>query len=586
MMPGAQNDLLPQLLALQQDGSRAISAPSNWRERPLLEVETDLDRIVEDLATNVLLGSGNEAARWHFFIGSPGNGKSAAVGKLYRQLLDMGCSAVDADSGQQVDSFEKGHIPYLVEIREAERQFSTVWLAQDASVVKDPYAPDVNPAADLLELLENATQRGVSLVVSTNRGVIEKAFRHAHTNPEMNRTVWFKAMRAALEERRGDDLALDFPASDTRQPFRRLMFRYTELDGSSLLVGRNTFERLLERACNEQGWETCDGCEQNSLCPFFANRQDLLDSEHRARFVRLLERAEILSGQPLVFREAVAMISFVLAGCPRDYEGTPCDWVRENVNEGHIFPLSARRTHMCLFSSYAPLGLETDPRLMEKQRYFLGRLADQLPASTSDEARRALGQITGHWDGLLSTDVGLGRMLGPQGIMVDLDIFSVPVPKAFAEKWDCEQDLEAAAGSALLSHLDLATSRIWRDLAEALQTLTDDTVEMNFWLQRWASAYTFRLGALVDGQSALATELDALLQVLRIQDDHEIGADEIETLRRAQRDVQELLALDTEEGIRVSDFVTLAGSWATDHLRPKIASKSQANANALVLDLK
>lgn len=83
-----RNNFLVELLALQQDGKQAISSPSNWiNQKPLLEVPTKLDEIIEELGNAILSKKGNNTiARWHFFIGSPGNGKSAAVGKLCRFL--------------------------------------------------------------------------------------------------------------------------------------------------------------------------------------------------------------------------------------------------------------------------------------------------------------------------------------------------------------------------------------------------------------------------------------------------------------------------------------------------------------------
>ena len=93
--------MLLELLALQQDGRQAISAPSNWTtQSPLLDVQTDVDKIVDDLSDAILERNGeNRTARWHFFIGSPGNGKSAAMGKLCQRLLDGNVCRVLDESG-------------------------------------------------------------------------------------------------------------------------------------------------------------------------------------------------------------------------------------------------------------------------------------------------------------------------------------------------------------------------------------------------------------------------------------------------------------------------------------------------------
>ena len=84
-----RNNFLVDLLSLQQDGSGAISAPSNWSEPPLLSVKTELDSAVDKVAEQLVSNNseGNTGA-WWFLVGSPGNGKSAAVGRLVRSLRD------------------------------------------------------------------------------------------------------------------------------------------------------------------------------------------------------------------------------------------------------------------------------------------------------------------------------------------------------------------------------------------------------------------------------------------------------------------------------------------------------------------
>ena len=101
--PSRDNPFLLDLLGLQQDGRQAISAPTNWTQsRPLLEVPTELDARITELSTSCLLRGSNSIGRWHFFIGSPGNGKSAAVGQLVRALIqEQSCTIVD-DNGTDI----------------------------------------------------------------------------------------------------------------------------------------------------------------------------------------------------------------------------------------------------------------------------------------------------------------------------------------------------------------------------------------------------------------------------------------------------------------------------------------------------
>ena len=93
-----KNEFLTKLLALQQDGKDAISAPSNWSiSPPLLNVETELGKVIERIADRFLAGNNgeNHTGYWYFLIGSPGNGKSAAMGKLSKLLLRKGCVVCD-----------------------------------------------------------------------------------------------------------------------------------------------------------------------------------------------------------------------------------------------------------------------------------------------------------------------------------------------------------------------------------------------------------------------------------------------------------------------------------------------------------
>ena len=43
------NDFLSELLDLQQDGKKSISAQINWSEEPLLNVEAPIDKKMEEL---------------------------------------------------------------------------------------------------------------------------------------------------------------------------------------------------------------------------------------------------------------------------------------------------------------------------------------------------------------------------------------------------------------------------------------------------------------------------------------------------------------------------------------------------------
>ena len=70
------NPFVKRLIRLQQDGKEAISGPANWREPPLLDVATDSDDAIDALLEEMCPSPGDAPrhGRWHWLIGSPGNG--------------------------------------------------------------------------------------------------------------------------------------------------------------------------------------------------------------------------------------------------------------------------------------------------------------------------------------------------------------------------------------------------------------------------------------------------------------------------------------------------------------------------------
>lgn len=252
MVPtNTKNNFLLDLLDLQQDGRYAISAPSNWIYPPLLEVTTEIDGIVSELGNTLLRGENNDTARWYFLIGSPGNGKSAAIGKLCRTLnADKGCQLFD-ESGIPINSLDPRSIPYAIDVHEGSNKFASVKIVQDASVVRNPFAWNVDPSRDLLDTLALAWEKGISLVVCTNRGVLEKAHRDNHTVHGINRQPWFKVIKALVKATTPSG-QVGNTCSFKTGGHRKLVFDgvkigYTHLDNRSLIRGENTFDSFLEQ---------------------------------------------------------------------------------------------------------------------------------------------------------------------------------------------------------------------------------------------------------------------------------------------------------------------------------------------------
>lgn len=591
-MTTEHNDFLIELLALQQDGRQAISAPTNWTQKPLLEVGTEVDEIVNELEDAILVGSNsNDLARWHFFIGSPGNGKSAAMGKLCRRLISAkGCEVRD-EQNVIIESLDPSAIPYALDVYEGANKFASAQIVQDASVVRSPYSADVDPAAELIRTMRNAWERGISLVVCTNRGVMEKAHRDHHIDREVNSQPWFKILAAVVAANATLHGAIEEPlALDGKKiVFQKVKVGYSHLDNRSLLLGKGIFEDLVKGVTSTSHWQNCSSCSSNQLCPFKANRDWLVNDYARSRLLQLLKRAEILSGQVIVFREALAMISLILAGCPRDYDrGHPCDWVREAIARNTVFSLATRRIYMCLFASHSPHGLESGAVLQKRQLNALRWLFEAL-ATDHEKCRAALKPvIESHAP---STDVGVTRLLGASGVLASLDPCRESLPAEFYSRWDADFEAMLTEGDSLFTPIEQACVAIWKELEECLELDSESSVSEAHWaLRRWSSNFLLHFGSLVEGRSAWSTELDAFADLLALV----AISPECRTLeqKRSMRklDIQMESLLDTASGrqvesaVKLTEAVILSGQWVRDKLKPRTIANDESGSVSLAVE--
>jgi len=588
-----KNDFLVDLLALQQDGKQAISAPTNWTtQEPLLEVTTEIDEIVEELGNVILLGNENNTiARWHFLIGSPGNGKSAAIGKLCRHLLlERGCQIRD-ELGCSIQDLQPTAIPYALDIYEGGNRFASARIVQDASVVRNPFSPNVDPAAELASTLVEAWDKGISLIICTNRGVLEKAHRDSHTNPEVNTKSWFKVLKEIV----GSELGLrgtlegekNFGVQKT--VFKKVKISCSHLDNYSLLLGRDVFTRLVQKAIHPNHWGPCNICTAKDFCPFKANRDWLSDTVGQKNFLLTLQLAEALSGQVIVFREALALISLILAGCPRDYvNGHPCTWVKGKASFGDVFSLAMRRIYISLYTSFAPFGFETHAKFRKRQEKALHGIVDSIGENGQD-VKESLRHVLN--DLPPSTDVGLTRLLGKEGVLVQIDPCQESLPANFYDSWDSDFSLIQGHGNPLITRIERRCAEIWALLEQVIESTPDHTVSDSHWaLRRWSSNFTLHLGALLEGKTAWSRELGGFLKTLEIifKDPNNRTTEE----RRAIRDLNEKLETFLEAAssdrqpmgtVQLSETVNLAGRWVRDNLKPSIAQGKKSGSLSLLV---
>jgi hypothetical protein len=511
-------EFLKELLSLQQDGTSAISAPTNWiHGDPLLHVETDLDRAISEIADNVLQAGDNKTGRWFFLIGSPGNGKSALLGKLYSILKnDHNCRITTwEDEEREINDLDDDELPYALQAYESGNTFPSVLIVQDASVVIDPYSADDDPAKSLVRVLKSCEQKGRSLVVAANRGVLESVLNNYQ---DYRGEDWLKKLQQInLTIKKGKSSRQKF-SSSSKKVFDNVCIQQESLDARSLLDDgdKNYLEQLVKKSINEPHWEHCNGCPSQKYCPFTQNRNWLKDDTQRNNFIKILKRAELYSGQVIVFREAVAMISLILAGCPRDYgEGSPCDWVEKQIENNNYFALLSRRIYMLLGHADTPYCLEPNPTIRKEQKKYLKKVATEF-IDTQIEIKKSIEHVCDD-EVLPATALGVETLVGQSGTLAKLDPLKEVLPLDFMNEWDIDIADVMDKNPSCVDDLEKKAFEIWGTMEKAIeQSDHEDGSNCYKFLRRWSSNFVLHMGALSTGHTMFGTEIDELLAIIAL----------------------------------------------------------------------
>jgi len=567
-MTRSENKFINDLLDLQQDGSGAISAPSNWvNQKPLLKVDTALDQHVNDLLNEIDTNVNKaDSILWHFFIGSPGNGKSAAAGSLARALLERGCAIVDED-GSNLEDIPSSKIPYLLKVFRGDDKHASIWIAQDASVVRNPFASGADPSKELFDLIKDAAKQSVTLVICTNRGVLEKASRIAGlSKDELDKTV-STAIKKAVEGSESTSLTL---GTKKGTPIKVKITSYNLEVQSLFFSSDDTAKKVITLAVSDKNWKDCADCASAHMCPFFNNKKWFATDDGSTTILSVLRYAELLSGQLIVFREFLAILSLLLAGCPNDYgDDTPCKWVHQKVEEDDLFALVARRSYMLLFSSYAPAGLEYSEELRNEQIRFLEEVLEVISADSITSIHKKLAIVLDRPDDFVSTDVGTQRLLERDGVLAMLDVINCPLPQEFMTKWSTNVQTIESLPIGLDSDLEKKLIHFLNSLATAIEDTSSLSGKHFFWLSRWRTSFLFRIGSLAENRFSLGSEISQLVNVLNGSKE---GVDDPELLQPVQQIEEALnaLLLGASSGIKISEYGRLKGKWVIDNLGLRI----------------
>ena len=561
------NKFLSELLELEVSGKDAISAPGNWlKKTPLLNIKTEVDEIVEDIAPKLISQNGkNKKGVWWFLVGSPGNGKSAAVGSLVRILSENFDSAFREPKdgphlGANITDIDEHDIPYIVELYEGKNQYSSALLAQDASVVPNPFDKSPNTATSLITLLKDASAHGRSVVVCANRGIIERALQQKSDKSD----AWSQALEFIQEE--GESKTIKFvKTSGNKLVFDEVEVKVTPLDKKSI-ISDNTFGKLLDKATDANQWTECDSCAFSPLCPFKNNRDWLATENGKLRFTEVLRYAELMSGQAIVFREALAFIALMLAGTSRDYQNvtTPCAWVHEKVEKGALFSLLSRRIYMLLFSSFSPIGLRHDSQDAKKQLEVLSAHTALLPHSSKIA-------IKGLSFDKVDKDVGLKRFLSEGRIFSELDPVKENQGKILEQKWNVAVgNIGPIQDNALVTDLEKRCFEIWNDCEKLTDQIPDqDSHSYYRELRRWITSVTYRLGFFEEGKLLFQKELKEYQEILDIDETVDLTEKQEELVYEIEKNFKNFVFGKNPEVI-ISSVLTVSGRGVRDQLVPKL----------------
>ena len=596
------NQHVTKLIRLQQDGKDAISGPTQWLNPPLLNVSTDSEEDVSSLVRQMCPRTDDTAnrGRWHWLIGSPGNGKSAKLGAIARRLKENGYE-IRTDEGLHLGSHDTNPLPYLLKVHEPNKPYSFAYLVQDASVVRKPYSEDCDPAKDLTDVLREATARGTSLLLCTNWGVLERLFDICVKDDSLRNEPWFRAVKGAIEHKVS---SVSIPAgggSDGEKPvFDALQVSYELMDRRSLLVDSHIFEELILKAIRNDDWEICSSCPSVSLCPFKANRDDLTSPDLRKNVLDILRRAEVFSGQIVVFREAIALISLLLAGCPIDHDSNlPCEWVHDQRKNNRLFNLLARRIPAILFSGKRLHGLDArDPHRLgfngEKHEQLIALKTIQELDNQDLDIRQTLVPIS-ECEGV-SADVGIERLLGSNGVIPTLDPLTDPrhaetLDDLFADLLSAEaiQDSSDRDPVRGIRDIEKRCIEIWERIYDVIAAEADPVIgqDLYFWIRRWQTNHLAWIAAVTHGVTAYQSELESYLRFLAStanRDEH------LATLIELNGVLKNLLAPPTEGNeqtlrVELSNSLWLSGQWAQTELRPRLIHDSTKGNNALFVNM-
>lgn len=357
-MSRQRNDHVLSLLAWHSHNDGGVRVPFVKGGAPLgYTLKTRLLTKLNEAAKQ--LASGQEAPRWYFLVGGPGNGKSQMMEEFIKEL-DQRLSCNGELSRVVQEELERSPIPRKLVIGNASayrvrlprsffEKIGQLVLVQDASASDEADKDAAQQlAADLEVLLDQAHESRTVFACCVNRGLLARTLRLS-SEPRAVKLLEAIIMACGLGEGTITQhrtacwpLSLPQELSDLND-----MVACWPLDMESLLLegteaAPSAVDQMLNFAVEATKWDSgdCGECSSQSHCPFRQNAAWLRTKPHRKALLEILRKVELANGQRWNFRAAFSLIAELVVGERGDFLNLssqdpqhPCDWVHELIEK-------------------------------------------------------------------------------------------------------------------------------------------------------------------------------------------------------------------------------------------------------------
>ena len=239
---------------------------------------------------------------------------------------------------------------------------------------------------------------------------------------------------------------------------------------------------------------------------------------------------------------------------------------------------------MSLFSSNFPRGLEATEESRTLQVEYLQALNKILPAGAAKKALMCVLDTSAP-----STDVGISRLLGGDGVFSQLDPIQGPLPASYYDKWDGNYAEMIASESPLISAIDRQCFEIWQTLEVAAENMASHESAHAYWAtRRWSTQFTLHLGVLAGGIAYSAPDIDEFTELLELlwKAKDSRSTDDKKRLRELEGLVQRLLNRDEGNGdsVQLGENVKLEGRWLDGNMQPKVSASPASGSLTIAVN--